>query len=127
MKIALAIIVALFAQFAHAADARFCGVVYRDAVTNDIIRSTAQVSAFKREWPCPNKALNSKAANCSTGWQVDHIIPLDCGGCDTEANMQWLPATIKTCKSPASSTDPFCKDRWERKVYCNRPIITVIK
>jgi len=122
MKIALSIWFVLFAQFTYAEDIRFCGIVYRDKVTHDIIRSATPVAAFKKEWPCPNRALNPASATCSTGWQVDHIIPLDCGGCDRAANMQWLPISIKTCALPS-----LCKDRWERKVYCGKQTSTIYK
>jgi 5-methylcytosine-specific restriction endonuclease McrA len=47
------------------------------------------------------------------GWEVDHVIPLACGGCDAVANMQWLPSGAK------STSSPLAKDRWERRVYCD--------
>lgn len=94
------------------ADSRFCGVVYRHIeLPNKIIRSQTVVSVFKKTWPCPT----------CVGWQVDHIIPLVCGGCDSVENMAWMPVEIKTCAGAV------CKDRWEQKVYCNKPITTIYK
>lgn len=96
-----------------AADARFCGVVYRDAVTHKIIRSAAVVRAFKKEHPC--------VFPCNATWQVDHIYPLSEGGCDILINMQYLPPEIKSCAGL------FCKDRWERQLYSTHPFITIYK
>jgi hypothetical protein len=76
-----------------------------------ILRSGAARAAFVRIYPCPSTGLTRGPC---PGWQVDHVIPLACGGCDAPANMQWLPTSIKS----AASSD--AKDRWERAVYCGR-------
>ena len=39
----------------------------------------------------------------TSGYWVDHVCPLECGGLDNKINMQWQ--TIK---------DAMAKDRWER-------------
>lgn len=112
--IALAV-VCLFLSVKHvlAADARYCGVVYRDAVTKKILRSAAVKAAFKREHPC--------IAPCDATWEVDHILPLFRGGCDSVINMQWLPPQLKTCAM-------YCKDRWEGILYNNTtPLIVIYK
>lgn len=106
------VLLCLISAHAFAADARFCGVVYRNATTHEIIRSRAVVNAFKREWPC--------IAPCNSTWQVDHTIPLKVGGCDSVENMSWMSPQIKTCAI-------FCKDRFEMLIYGNRPFITVYK
>lgn len=51
---------------------------------------------------------------CS-GWALDHIISLDCGGVDAVYNLQWLPLDIKSCAGI------HCKDRFERKIYALIP------
>ncbi len=89
-------------------DPRYCGAPTRSA-SGEIVRSAAAVSAFKREHPCP---ATGKSTGACPGWQVDHVIPLVCGGCDTLTNMQWLPTAIKA----GAGTLP--KDRWEQRVYC---------
>lgn len=104
----------LISAHALAADARFCGVVYRNATTHEIIRSAAVVRAFKREWPC--------ITPCDATWRVDHTLPLVNGGCDSVINMGWMPQQIKSCAGL------FCKDRWEQKVYNSTvPLITIYK
>ena len=88
-------------------DPRYCGPPARYA-DGSIKRSSVQRASFVRMHHCP--ATGEVTGSCP-GWGVDHIIPLSCGGCDTPANMQWLPLTIKSC----AGTE--CKDRWERRVY----------
>lgn len=78
-------------------------------VSGVIVRSASIRAAFRRDHPCPVTGLMVGAC---PGWSVDHVIPLVCGGCDVESNMQWLPITIKSC----AGTE--CKDRWEQRVYC---------
>jgi 5-methylcytosine-specific restriction endonuclease McrA len=95
-------------------ESRYCGTPARDAAGR-IKRSKAVISAFRTEHPCPATGLTAGAC---TGWAIDHIIPLACGGCDSVSNMQWLPDTIK------SSADADNKDRWERKAYCS-PFVVV--
>lgn len=108
----LLVILLLVAVAAMAQDDRRC---YQDrsqiprTADGSIKRSTAARAEFVRNWPCP--ATGQVTGTCA-GWQVDHIIPLACGGCDAKPNMQWLPTAIKTCAGAA------CKDRWELKVYC---------
>jgi 5-methylcytosine-specific restriction endonuclease McrA len=80
-------------------ETRYCGQVERSAKV---------VAAFRRIHACPSTGL--KAGACPD-WQVDHVIPIDNGGCDDVVNMQWLPTWLKTCAG-------HCKDRWERKIYC---------
>ena len=108
-------LLALGCTVALAEDARFCGVVYRDAITKKIIRSAAVKAAFKNEWPC--------IAPCDATWQVDHTLPLYKGGCDSVINMQWMPPGIKTCALVPGGA--YCKDRWEGLVYGGRPVVTI--
>lgn len=111
------ILMPMLCGVAHA-DARFCGVVYRESVEPyRIIRSAKVKADFKREWPCSTCTM----AVSGTLWQVDHVIPLVCGGCDSVENMAWMPVGIKTCAGT------ICKDRWEQLVYCGKPVTTVYK
>lgn len=64
------------------------------------IRSAAARDAFKHSSPCP--ATGSTHGACS-GYVIDHIIPLACGGADRPSNMQWQ-----------TTAEAKAKDRWER-------------
>jgi hypothetical protein len=85
-------------------DPRYCGEPARDK-HGRILRSRAVLREFAKVFPCP--ATLEAVPHCP-GWALDHTIPLAGGGCDSIANLTWLPAAIKSCGSPA------CKDRWER-------------
>jgi len=50
-------------------------------------RSRAARADFQRQQACP--ATQRHRGPCP-GYQVDHIIPLKCGGADQPENMQWL-------------------------------------
>lgn len=84
-------------------DARYCGEPERTSA-GKIKRSQTVIRHFKKIYPLPDKYDRAD-------WQIDHVIPLFSGGCDSIINLQWLPKTIKTC----AGTE--CKDRWERVVY----------
>jgi hypothetical protein len=92
---------------------RYCGQPERDSKGN-IMRSQRVLAAFKKSHFCPSTMATTGAC---PGWQMDHIIPLVCGGCDAVWNLQWLPIQIKTCK------DPTCKDRFEQRINCTVPLI----
>lgn len=51
-----------------------------------IKRSQSAKVAFKLAHPCP--ATGATKGPCS-GWVIDHVNPLSCGGPDTPENMQW--------------------------------------
>ena len=87
---------------------RYCGPPSRNAA-GEILRSSAVLTAFKRAHPCPVTGLSTGAC---PGWAIDHIIPLACEGCDAVSNLAWMPNAIKSCAGT------ICKDRWERKIYC---------
>lgn len=50
-------------------------------------RQDASVRAFRTKWPCP--ATGKKTGACP-GWEINHIVPLCCGGADHSSNMVWL-------------------------------------
>jgi hypothetical protein len=49
-------------------------------------RDPSQVTAFRKDHPCP--ATNLTKGACPN-YVVDHIIPLCIGGLDAPTNMQW--------------------------------------
>lgn len=89
-------------------ETRVCGEPLRNTA-GQIVRRSDVLTAFKRLHPCPATGLSKGA--CS-GWAIDHVLPLACGGCDEVGNLQWLPNKLKTCAGD-------CKDRWERKINCS--------
>lgn len=123
MITALALVV-LFSGTAHAEptsahplaypleDQRYCGAPPRNA-DGTIKRSAAVKAAFRKAHPCPS---TGKTTGACPGQSIDHVIPLENGGCDSVTNMQWLPNAIKSC---ALSSGVPCKDRWERKIYAD--------
>ncbi len=50
-------------------------------------RSRSARSAFRRVYPCPT---TGKTTGSCPGYEVDHVVPLACGGRDAPWNMQWL-------------------------------------
>jgi 5-methylcytosine-specific restriction endonuclease McrA len=68
-----------------------------------IKRSAAARAEFVREHPCP---ATGKPRGACPGWQVDHVIPLKCGGADDQTNMQWL--TVKAHKAKTRAQSKSC-------------------
>jgi hypothetical protein len=101
-------LLALAAFEASAADPRYCGPAAR-ASDGRIARSRAVLREFRAEHPCPS---TGRTRGSCPGWELDHVIPLACGGCDTVINLQWLPDATK------SASGALPKDRWERRIYC---------
>lgn len=88
-------------------DPRYCGEPKRTG-SGKIYRSRLELRAFAEVFPCPSTLKHLPSC---PGWAIDHTIPLASGGCDSIANMSWLPDPIKSC---AGKT---CKDRWERTYH----------
>lgn len=118
---------ALMSRTAHAqgirltvdpkAEVRYCGPPARDA-DGTIHRSSAVLYAFRKMHPCP---ATGRTTGACPRWQMNHIWPLDSGGCDAVSNLMWLPVEIKTC------SQDWCVDRWERTYWGNPHGIVVIK
>jgi 5-methylcytosine-specific restriction endonuclease McrA len=64
------------------------GSVRRDA-NGKIHRERAAKDTFRRSHPCPS---TGKTRGACPGYEVDHVMPLACGGADDSGNMQWLTA-----------------------------------
>ena len=103
LLVALSLPAIAVAQLDPLLDVRRCGPPARDE-SGEIIRSSKVRYRFKVNEPCP---AGYKAYEACPGWQIDHVIPLVCGGCDSVSNMQWLPTDLKRFK-----------DALEQGVYC---------
>ena len=99
-------------------DIRCCVDEIARNADGSIKRSSQVRRDFQQLYPCPSTGL--RIGSCD-GWQIDHVISLACGGVDAIYNLQWLPVEIKTCK------EDYCKDRFERKIYCHQDIIHLAK
>ena len=108
--VTLVIICAFGYGFAHAdplKESRYVSEIKRDANGN-IIRRYDVLVAFKSIHPCPS---TGKPTGSCPGWQMNHVIPLACGGIDAVSNLSWQPTVIKTC------WQDWCQDRFERRIY----------
>ena len=94
-------------------ETRYCGAPARNA-DGSIKRSAAVLAAFQRIHPCPS---TGKMVGACPGWARNHNLPLACGGCDSVANLSWLPNDIKSCAGA------HCVDRFERKINALTPPI----
>lgn len=89
-------------------ETRYCGPPARNAA-GVIIRRSDVRTAFKKIHPCPSTGLTSGAC---PGWQINHTVPLICGGCDSLSNLSYMPTILK------AGPGALPIDRWELKVYC---------
>lgn len=46
---------------------------------------------YKARFPCPTTGKLQKSC---PGWEIDHLIPLCCGGADVWTNARWLEADL---------------------------------
>lgn len=99
----LAVILTL-ATFQVKADIRYCGEPERDR-HGKIIRSAAVIAEFQKLYPLPSKYNRSD-------FQINHAVPMVCGGCDTIENMIWMHKLAKTCAAD------YCQDRHEQYTMC---------
>jgi hypothetical protein len=96
----IAISLMVFCTVSEAYDPRYLpeGATVERYSNGRIKRSSWKVHLFKIDHPC--------VSPCGPGWEVDHPIPLSCGGVDEIWNMQWLDPISKNTK-----------DNYERKIY----------
>lgn len=92
-------------------ETRYCVATPVRASDGRILRRTDVLLAYRKLYPCPS---TGKTTGACPGWNIDHTIPLVCGGCDAVSNLTWLPVEIKRCG------ERYCKDRWEQQVYCRK-------
>lgn len=111
IRLIIPMVVIALCAFEAKADAlqetRYVTEIKRDA-KGQIIRRADVLAAFKRIHPCPSTGSSTGACR---GWQMNHVIPLACGGTDAVSNLSWQPTVTKTC------WHDWCQDRFERKIY----------
>lgn len=69
-------------------------------------RDRTELHAFKRMNPCP---VTGKSTGACKGWEVDHRVPLKCGGADKPANMQWL--SVREHKKKTKRESSRCRGK----------------
>lgn len=69
-------------------------------------RSPAAKAEFKRMQPCP---VTDRARGRCPGYEIDHRIPLKCGGPDAPSNMQWL--SVEEHKAKTAREARWCRSR----------------
>jgi 5-methylcytosine-specific restriction endonuclease McrA len=111
IRLAIPVIAVMLCAFEAKADPlkeeRYVTEIKRDA-KGQILRRADVLVAFKKIHPCPSTGQSTGAC---PNWQMNHVVPLACGGIDAVGNLAWLPTAIKACKGT------ICVDRYERKVY----------
>ena len=88
----------------HLTETRCCKIPERNA-DGSIKRNRAVVRAFERLYPLPEGYDRSE-------WQINHSVPLSCGGFDIVSNLMWMKKEAKTCK------EDWCQDRHEALTMC---------
>jgi hypothetical protein len=86
----------------HHASSQRCSTCRRDR-HGHIKRSGKARKAFEHSHPCPS---TGKSHGRCPGYVVDHVVPLECGGADAPANMQWQSASAAKAKD---KTEAGCK------------------
>ena len=104
MLIKLLAVILTLATFQVNADIRYCGEPARDRY-GKIIRSAAVIAEFQRLYPLP---ANYKRSD----YQINHAVPMVCGGCDIVENLIWMHKLAKTCAAD------YCQDRHEQYTMC---------
>jgi len=89
-------------------------VIIAAMIATTAVAKTHRDPAMRRQFmydnPCP--ATGSTKGACP-GWQVDHVVPLKCGGADAPANMQWL--TIGDHKAKTKREAKSCRAKSARR------------
>jgi len=69
-----------------------------------IVRSAKVKKEFVRQNPCPSRVVGTSHLRGCSGYQVDHVVPLACGGRDVAQNLQWLTVAAHRAKTKADAT-----------------------
>lgn len=88
----------------HLTDIRCCMEPLRNT-DGTIKRSQSVIRAFERLYPLPEGSDRSR-------WQINHAVPLVCGGKDIVSNLLWMRKEAKTC------AEDWCQDRHEQVSMC---------
>lgn len=91
----------------HLTDIRCCVEPKRYA-DGRIVRSAAVIAEFERLYPLPVGYNRGE-------WQINHAVPLVCGGKDIVSNLLWMRKEAKTC------AEDWCQDRHEQVTMCPKP------
>lgn len=86
-------------------DMRCCIEPKRSATTGKIVRSKAVRLEFEAMYPLPSHLKRED-------FQINHVVPLACGGKDVIENLMWMHKKAKTC------AEDWCQDRHERVTMC---------
>lgn len=87
------------------ADIRCCNDEVKRYNDGRIVRSITVLQEFKRLYPLPVH-LNPKDFN------INHAVPLACGGRDIVENLIWMHVSAKAC------AEDYCQDRHEQLTMC---------
>jgi hypothetical protein len=98
------ILILMLISAAANADIRCCEEPKRYS-DGRIVRSAAVLSEFQRLYPLPPE-MNRK------DFQINHAVPLVCGGKDIVENLIWMHVKAKTC------AEDYCQDRHEQLTMC---------
>jgi len=90
----------------HLTDIRCC-VEPKRYTDGRIVRSATVIKEFERLYPLPVGADRSQ-------YQINHSVPLVCGGKDIVSNLMWMRVEAKTC------AEDWCQDRHEQVTMCPR-------
>ncbi len=84
--LALALLPAAGAGAGHKGSSK-CATCAQDS-HGKIKRSKQARDDFRKAQPCPGGPDRGSTRRCS-GFVIDHVKPMECGGADAPSNMQW--------------------------------------
>ena len=91
-------------DYTSASDPRYCGEPKRH-LDGTIARSQTVLDEFERLYPLPLRFRRED-------FQINHAVPLVCGGCDAVGTLIWMAKPAKTC------AEWYCQDRHEQLTMC---------
>lgn len=81
-------------------------LLFATAITDAEARDRRVPRQFQKLHPCP---ANGHRTGPCPGWQIDHRIPLKCGGADRIGNLQWL--TVEAHKAKTRHEARWCRKK----------------